>query len=1030
MQVRILGPLEVTEDGVPVAIGGARLRTLLVRLAVGVGRVVTVDELADALWPHDLPVDRVNSVRSLVARLRRALPDPAVLCSAPAGYRLDLPPDAVDAHAFERLARSGEDGDRRAALALWRGRALLDAGDAEYATAYAARLDEARLTAVEACAEADLAAGGHDRVVAELTGLAARHPLREPLHALLLRALHAADRRSEALAVYEDVRRRLADELGTDPSAELRQVHQALLRTDAAPARGTLPAALTSFVGREAEVERVTSLLTTTRLVTLVGPGGAGKTRLATTAARLLPGGAWLVELAPVTDPADVPVAVLGALGIREKRNPDPDLPPADTTDRLVDLLSRSDSVIVLDNCEHVVDAAARLAEELLGRCPRLLILATSREPLGVFGETLHPVPTLAVPKAAPSVAEAVASPAVRLLVDRAAAVRPGFAVDEANAADVAEICRRLDGLPLAVELAAARLRSLSLRQLADRLDDRFRLLTGGSRTALPRHQTLRAVVAWSWDLLGERERSFAERLAVFPAAISLDAAEHVRPGEGLDLLTALADKSLLQVVDAPEPYFRMLETIKEFALERLVERGEATAARREHAAYFLDFAETAEPYLRGPDQVVWLGKLLLERDNLVAALHFAADTGDADTAVRLGASLGMFGWILGTTSDTGAWLRIALNVPGEQPEPARTITAALYLLNGSLWSGGSERERLIAEYREALAVVDVHRAHPVLALFEPMFAIVTDDVALGVALVDQRLDHPDPWTRAALWMVRGIVRENDGDMDGMRRDMAEAVAGFRAVGDRFGLSQSLSSLAEGHLLFGDHEEAIEAIEESISLRLELQRDDDVSHDRLMLARIRAHNGDQSSARAEYEAITKEGGRGLVSSHSVTFAHSALGDMDRLDGDLDAADRHYSAAMAALEDSVVVAPQLRALVLASKAHVRAARSDVPAAWALLGQAVEQALTTKDMPVLARIAVTVAAVHAHVGDHSAAALVLGAAEQLRGAPDVLNPDLVVLGPLLRKAMGDAAYDAAHAKGRGLDRASAIDQVRRR
>ncbi|WNV83754.1 BTAD domain-containing putative transcriptional regulator [Umezawaea sp. Da 62-37] len=1030
MQVRILGPLEVTEDGVPVAIGGARLRTLLVRLAVGVGRVVTVDELADALWPHDLPVDRVNSARSLVARLRRALPDPAVLRSAPAGYRLDLPPDAVDAHEFERLARSRDDGDLRAALALWRGRALSDAGDAEYATAYAARLDEARLTAIEACAEADLAAGRHDGLVAELAGHAARHPLREPLHALLLRALHAADRRSEALAVYEDVRRRLADELGTDPSAELRQVHRALLRADAAPTRGNLRTALTSFVGREDEVAKVTSLLTRDRLITLVGPGGAGKTRLATTAANRLPGGAWLVELAPVTDPADVPAAVLGALGARDKRTADPDAPRTDSTGRLVDLLSHNDTLIVLDNCEHVVDAAARLAEELLGRCPRLRILATSREPLGLFGETLHPVPTLDVPNTAPSVAEAVASPAVRLLVDRAAAVRPGFAVDEGNAAAVAEICRRLDGLPLAVELAAARLRSLSPRQLADRLDDRFLLLTGGSRTALPRHRTLSAVVAWSWDLLDERERSFAERLAVFPAAISLDAAEHLCPGEALDLLTALADKSLLQVVDAPEPYFRMLETIKEFAFERLVEHGDAVAARRAHAAYFLDFAETAEPHLRGSEQVVWLSRLLVERDNLVAALHFAADTGDADTAVRLGASLGMFGWILGSTTDTRGWLRLALDVPGEQPEPARTITVALHLLNGSMWSGGSEREALIAEFREALQAVDVHSSHPVLALFEPMFAIVTDDVDLGIALVDRRLDHPDPWTRAALWMVRGIVRENDGDMEGMRNDMVNAATGFRAIGDRFGLSQSLSSLAEGHLLFGEHEKAIEAIEESIALRLELQRDDDVSHDRLMLARARAHNGDRSLARAEYEAITREGGRGLVSGHSVTFARSALGDMDRLDGDLEGAERHYAAAMAALDDSVAVPPQLQALVLASQAHVAAARSDAPTAWTLLGTAVEQALATKDMPVLGTIAVAVAAVRARLGDHAGAALALGAAEQLRGAPDALNPDVIALDSSLREEMGDAAYGAAHAEGRGLDRAAAIDQVRRR
>ncbi|HWO62405.1 MAG TPA: BTAD domain-containing putative transcriptional regulator, partial [Umezawaea sp.] len=1022
MRVRILGPLEVTEDGVPVPIGGARLRTLVVRLAVGVGRVVTVDELADALWPRDAPADQGNSVRSLVARVRRVLPNPDVVRSAAAGYRLDLPESAVDSYEFERLARTP--GGAREALALWRGPALADVRDAEFATAYAARLDEARLAAVEACAEADLARGADERLVADLTELAARHPLRERLQGLLVRALHGVGRQAEALAAYEDVRRRLVEELGADPGPELREVHQAVLRSGGP--RGNLRTALTSFVGREAEVARVTALLAEGRLITLVGPGGAGKTRLATTAASRLPNGAWLVELASVTDPADVPAAVLGSLGKRDKRPQDGDPPPQDATGRLVDLLSRTESVIVLDNCEHVVDAAARLADELLGRCPRLRILATSREPLGVLGEALCPVPPLAVPDAAPTVARARESAAVRLLVDRATAVRPGFQVDEANVAAVAEICRRLDGMPLAIELAAARLRSMSPQQLAARLDDRFRLLTGGSRTALPRHQTLRSVVAWSWDLLDERERTFVERLSVFPGAISLEAAEHLSPGTALDLLTTLADKSLLQVVEAPEPYFRMLETIKEFALERLAERGGVADARTAHAAYFRDLAEAAEPHLRGPDQITWVPRLLLERDNLVAALHFAADTGDADTAVRLGASLGMFGWILGTTVDADAWLRRALDVPGEGPEPAKTIANAMYLINSALWSGGADWVAFLAEFRETVTAVNVHSGHPVLALFEPMFAVFSDDVELGIKVVDERLDHPDPWTRAALWMVRGMLRENDGDMAGTREDMTNAVNGFRAIGDRFGLSQSLSSLADAHLVFGDHERAVGALEEAIALRLELQADDDVSHDRLVLAGARSHNGDREGARAEYEDIAKAG-RGVLSEHGTAFAHLALGDLDRLAGDLAGAERHYAVSSEVLDEWTIIAPQLRALVYASSAFLAVVRDDLATACAMLEEATAHALDAKDMPVLAKVGVAVAAVREHRGDLAGAALALGVAERLRGAPDPLNHDVARLTASLRGAMGGAAYDAAHAEGLALVRADAIDQV---
>ncbi|MFJ2029040.1 AfsR/SARP family transcriptional regulator [Streptosporangium sp. NPDC087985] len=1057
MRVGILGPLEVTAGGQSVEIGGARLRVLLVRLAVGAGRVVTVEELSDALWPEEQPADRVNAVRSLVSRLRRTLPDASVLRSAPGGYRLDLSPDAVDAHRFDRLAREGRralgGGDPVAAaallgeaLALWRGPALADAAGASFATAHAAGLDEARLAAIEDRAEAELASGRHGHLVAELSEPAARHPLRERLQGLLLRALHAEGRQAEALATYEGIRSRLADELGADPGPELREIHLALLRTDPAPRatagtagqprpNGNLRTALTSFVGRAAEVERVGALLEEGRLVTLVGPGGAGKTRLATTVAGELagrqPGGVWLVELAAVTDPADVPQAVLGTFGPREMGSFDGQAVPRDTLSRLVEALSRTETVIVLDNCEHLVEAAARLAEDLLGRCPELRVLATSREPLGILGEVVCPVAPLGLPVAGASAEEAEVSPAVRLLADRAAAVRPGFAVTDGNVAAVVEICRRLDGLPLAIELAAARLRSLTAPQVAERLGDRFRLLTGGSRTALPRHRTLRAVVAWSWDLLDEDERRSAERLAVFPGGISVEAAEQVcsAPGEALDLLTTLVDRSLLQVVEAPQPRYRMLETIREYGLERLAEAGEIAQVRAAHAAYFRDLAETAELYLREERQLVWMARLDAERDNLLAALHFAADAGDAGTAVRLASALSVFWMIRGDHAEAAGWLRLTLDVPGDVPPERRLVATALHMINNVFAGNHESLEDTVERLWSLAATAGADTEHPFLALLEPILAIFTDDAALGVSAVGRRLSHPDPWTRAMLRRIRAAVLENEGDQVGARRDLTDAAVEFRDLGDRWGLSEVLSSLAETHLVFGDFNEAVEALEESIRLLGELNSDDDAAHQRIMLAGARAQQGDVERARAELLAMTEPTER-QWSHRNVASARLALGDLARREGDLDEAARQYGAAMTGIERISFVAPQFHALILQAMVHLAVERDDPVTAERRLAEAVDWALAGKDMPVLARVGVAAAALRAHRGDLTGAAETLGAAERLRGAPDGFNPEITRLARRLRDGLGDAAYATAHARGRALDRAAALDQVRRR
>ncbi|MFI6317177.1 BTAD domain-containing putative transcriptional regulator [Nonomuraea sp. NPDC050556] len=1014
MRVEILGPPQVVLDGqAPVEITGARLRALLVRLAMAAGRVVSVEQLAQALWPEEPPADPANAVQSLVARLRRSLPDAAALVSVPGGYRLVA---GTDADAFDLLVRQAATGADPAAAAealdaaleLWRGPALGEVAGAPFASAFATRLEEARLAAVEERAAARLAAGGEPGpLVAELDELATRHPLRERLQAARIRALHAAGRRAEALAAYEGVRRRLAEELGADPGPELRELHLALLRDGSAPRRTNLKAPLTSFVGRDREVEQVGGQLREGRLITLVGPGGAGKTRLATTVAATVPGPVWLVELAAVTDPGDVPQAVLAALGQLGGAAPPG---PRDTLSRLVEALSGGPALLVLDNCEHLVEAAARVAEELLGRCPQLRVLATSREPLAIGGEALCPVRPLAP------------EPAVRLFTDRVAAVQPGFALTGANAGVVREVCRRLDGLPLAIELAAARLRALTLEQLAARLDDRFLLLTGGSRTALPRHQTLRAVVAWSWDLLEEPERQLVERLAVFSGGFDLAAAEHL--GGTLDLVAALVDKSLLR--GDGEGRYGMLETLREYGLERLAHTGRIAEARTAHAAYFLALAERAEPYLRGREQVSWIRRLLAEHDNLLAALHYAVDCRDADTAVRLAAALGVFWTIRGNRAESVGWLRLALEVPGTAPEQARIIASATFLVNGALAGGDARVESAVEELRRLSELPDDQLEHPVIAMLRPALALFTDNAELGFAAIECGLAHRDPWTRGMMLNVRAALRENEGDMSGSRADLIAAAAELRAAGERWGLSMALTGLAEANAVFGDLDGAVAALEEAMALLMELNPDDDTGHQRVWLAGVRARRGELDQSRAELRLITEPSAREW-SPRNVAFARSALGDLARYEGDLDTAEREYALASAGLEYAPAIAPQFRALIITGRAHLAVLRGSHAEAAALIGRAAELALDAGDMPVLAKVAVATAGLLAGRGDLAGAARVMGAAEQLRGAPDAGNPDIVRLSTQLRSALGEEAYLAAHRTGRALSRKAAVEAV---
>ncbi|OEV03890.1 BTAD domain-containing putative transcriptional regulator [Streptomyces oceani] len=990
MHIGVLGPLRVVVDGRNVPVGGVRLRALLVTLALNAGETVTSRALIDALWPDDMPDHPNSALHSLISRLRRTLRPYDVLGSEPAGYRLRLPADAVDAVRFERLTTEGRralrDGARglaadrlSEALRLWRGEPLAEVAELACGTAASVRLRERWLDATEDLFEAQLDDAGVDRsaTIAELERLIAAHPLRERLRLLLLTALEADGRQVEALAAYQDYRTVAAEELGVEPGAELRGLHLRILRDGAGSestrsARSNLRAPLTSYVGRESEQRHLRERFGASRLVTLVGPGGVGKTRLATTFAADLPDAVCLVELAPVHSPEDVPHAVASALGLRS---------PGDVLSRVAETLSARDTLLVLDGCEHLAEAVARLAEELLGRCPALRVLATGRESLGITAEALCPVPPLEP------------GPAVQLFVDRARAVRPDFARTEA----VARICERLDGLPLAIELAAARLRSMPIETLTEALDDRFRLLSGGSRTAPPRHRTLRSVVAWSWELLSESERVAAELTAVFQSGCTVDSAERV--GVTREALYALVDKSLV-IVDGCR--YRMLDTILEYGRERLSETGRLHSARVAHAACFLELAERAEPELRGAGQLPWIARLTAEHDNLLAALRFAGDTGDADTAVRLGAALGMFWTVRGEHAGSVRHLATVWGLAEGAAERDRLRATAGYLLN-AVFAGE------LADVRTVVGPPP-HTHDPTAAFVRALLALGTEEAEVGLSALEPHLGHPDAWTRGMLWFACSLLHGAAGATREGRRSIAQAVTAFREAGERWALSIALMSLASARITAGDAAEACRMLTEAERLAEDLG-----AHDgqRVWLAMVRVHAGDITVAHAELREVVRQ----AHSTHQVALARVVLADLARQDDDLAEAERQLALAD---RGSLIDTPE-RLLYLGCAGHLATATGELDVAARHLDTARHLAATMPDMPMLAHLAVALADLRHRQGDAYAAAELLGAAHALRGGPNPHHPDVArLLGEL-------HAHTAAYERGRALKPGRALARV---
>ncbi|HEY6396954.1 MAG TPA: BTAD domain-containing putative transcriptional regulator, partial [Solirubrobacteraceae bacterium] len=718
-----------------------------------------------------------------------------VLVTRPPGYLLRVAGDALDIARFERLVVEGRGAlpddpaaaatVLRDALGLWRGPALADFVFEPFAHADVVRLEELRLAALEERVQADLALGRHAELIPELEALLAEHPLRERFAGQLMLALYRGDRQADASGVYHATRAVLVEQLGMEPGPALRELLGRVLDQDVSlgpvgavaradaprPGRATaaerpahnLPVELTSFVGRERELEEVCSLLGGTRLLTLTGTGGSGKTRLALRVARErlgdYPDGVWLAELAALADPSLVGKAVAAALGVREE--------PAPVIETLQRTLRSARLLVVLDNCEHLIGDCAELAHGLLSACEGLRILATSREPLKIAGEVTWPVPSLALPDTPtlPSLDQLTGYSAIRLFAERAAASQPGFVLAADSAGAVARLCRRLDGVPLAIELAAARVRVLSPQEILQRLDDRFGLLTGGNRETPARQQTLRATVDWSHDLLDRSERELFRRLAVFAGGWSTEDAEQVCTNDQLpsgtvfDDLCQLVGKSLVVVEPAVggSTRYRLLETLRDYAAKRLAAAGEQAAIRRRHFSYFLQLAERAheQKMISGSD--AGLALLAAQQDNLRAGLVFAR-AADPRGLLRLATAMEQL-WLAGNIAEGRRWLDEAL---ARAPEPTLDRARGLHGA-GSLAS----IQQAHAEARE----------------------LIQESLALSSSLNDEA---GESWARLTLGQIEWFA---DNAIEA-RRQLERSHTIHEALGDRLGTSRSLVLLA------------------------------------------------------------------------------------------------------------------------------------------------------------------------------------------------------------------------------------------
>ncbi|KZB86287.1 BTAD domain-containing putative transcriptional regulator [Amycolatopsis regifaucium] len=1050
MRFGVLGPLAVwTTAGEPVVVPEAKVRLLLAALLSRDGRAASVSSLTDDLWGEHPPGNPGNTLQTKVSQLRRSLEraEPGareLVTHQPAGYVLAVEKGDLDVHRFRALtsrARDAVDPRARAALladalALWRGPAYAGFEDEPFAVAAAQRLEEERLLAEEDRAEARLALGEHGVLTGELTGLVARHPLRERLRGLLMRALYAAGRHSDALETYAELRTRLRDESGLEPGPELAALHQAILTRSpelegvraAEPVRGNLPEPLTELIGRTTAVKEVGALVTDTRLVTLTGPGGVGKTRLAVEAASTLTmaDGVWLVELAgldnvecPTCPPEDLVAVVLTAvLDLHEEAT------SANTlTQSLADALREKEILLVLDNCEQVVEPVAALVERLLAAVPRLRVLATSQEPLGLPGETVWAVPPLDLPEQGDFAAVRESS-AVRLFAARAAAAAPGFALDAENASVVARICRTLDGIPLALELAATRVRTLGVHELLARLDDRFGLLSSGRRGGPRRQQTLRAMIDWSWSLLSEPEQTVLRRLAVHAEGCGLDSAESVcaggeiASGDVLDLLSRLVDRSL--VVSRPgrhgEPRYRLLESVSAYALAHAEEAGELDELSLRHARFHVELAERGDAGLRGKEQRRWLDRLDAEGANTRRALETLLRQGEHRLALRLVNAMTWFWFLRGRLTEARRSLNLVLDTNSEtEDERAQALgwCAGIAILDGTCTEGTAE---------EAVwGIVDPVARARALWFLGYAWSTVGDlcrAEKLTLGALETAREVGDDWSAAAALSDRAGHLIAGGDLTGGGRMAAQSAGIFDDLGERWGWLQASFVLGMLAAIAGDYEHSARVHRESLRRAEELELWPEVAYKLSWLGRTALLTGDFEGGKEFHERA-----RALAVEHSFkpaeVYAETGLALGARRQGLLDEAEQRL---LSILDWHRRVESEAGStLVLAELGFIAEQRGDAARAKRLQLDGLAIARHSEDPRAIALGLEGLAGAEAAAGEYHRAARLLGAAAASRESAGAPLPkgergDVDRITGALVAALGENAFSAEVALGK--------------
>jgi predicted ATPase/DNA-binding SARP family transcriptional activator len=827
LTVCLLGPVELRRDGERVSLPGGKTTELLVRLALEAGRTVRSERLIDDLWGDDGISTAKNTLQSKVSQLRKALGDPSLVKGGSAGYSLALEPSAVDALEVCRLAEltstllaAGDSGEAfrssSAALEMFRGESLAETGEAEWLRPHRARLVEVHEQLIEDAMAARLEMGAAGELIGDLEALVRLHPLRERLRGQLMLALYRAGRQGDALRAYQAARIALAEELGLEPGPDLRRLESAILAQDPdldLPERkhghegsdldgrtGNLPAAVSSFVGRSNELNEISRFLGQRRLVTLVGPGGAGKTRLALEVAEQVRpdfvDGVWLIEFAPLTSGSDVAAAVAAALGV-------------DDSDRLHRYVAQRRMLMVFDNCEHVIDDTAAVAASLLKAAPGVSVLATSRERLGAAGEMLYPVQSLG------------AADAAALFVDRARS--GGLPAHAANQHDaIVRICDQLDRMPLALELAAARTRTLSLDEIAERVYDRFALLTGGDRTAAPRHRTLQGVVDWSYELLFTAEQRVFRHVSIFAGGFDLYAAESICASDEspksdiIDLLGNLVDKSLVIASQGNgDTRYTLLQTLVDYGRARLHAAGEDVEVRDRHLRWMVEVSTAAEVGLRTSAQIAWVERAARERDNIRMAVEWAAERGRAADAVTIVAGFGYAWYIGGAIKEGLALITQALAAVG--PAPADGLATAhawagwmTQLIQGATDVAVEHLEQAVVFGRSASI-----RSFCVAGVYASIFRAfrgLTSDAMRLVDEVDARLAaEPDRWAQAWIDWVRSGLVNKAGDPATATELLRRSVAASTAEGDQCAVGIAAIRLGELAELRGDFEEATSA---------------------------------------------------------------------------------------------------------------------------------------------------------------------------------------------------------------------------